>query len=190
MDRLRKILNEKVEISEHDWKFIASKLQIKNFKKKEFLIQKNTVEQNLYFILEGVFRIFIELPEKDVTSDFGFPNKFISSYSSFLTQTPSVACIQSLTKSQVIYITREDLHEIYNNTTCGESIGRIFAEEFFMYKSKRELSFMKDTPTERYLNLFKEQQNLIQEIPQKYLASYIGITPQALSRIRAKILSY
>lgn len=188
MDKLRKILQEKVEISESDWNFIASKLQTKDFKKKEFLITSNQIEQNIYFILEGVFRIFIELAEKDVTSDFGFPNKLISSYSSFLTQTPSVACIQSLTKSKVIFITREDLGEIYKNTSCGESIGRVFAEEFFMYKSKRELSFMKDSPTERYLNLFKEQQNLIQEIPQKYLASYIGITPQALSRIRAKIL--
>lgn len=187
MNRLRKILNEKVDISENDWAFIASKLQIKDFQKKDFLIQKNTTEQNIYFILKGVFRIFIELPEKDVTSDFGFPNNFISSYSSFLTQTQSVATIQSLTKSQVVYITKGDLHEIYKNTACGESMGRIFAEEFFMYKSKRELSFMKDSPTERYLNLFKEQQNLIQEIPQKYLASYIGITPQALSRIRAKI---
>ncbi|MDK2770758.1 MAG: cyclic nucleotide-binding domain-containing protein [Flavobacterium sp.] len=188
MDRLRKILNEKVAISENDWQYIASKLQEKEFKKKEFLISTHQVEQNIYFILEGVFRIFIELLERDVTSDFGFPNKLISSYSSFLTQTPSVACIQSLTKSKVIFINRDDLADIYKNTNCGESVGRIFAEEFFMYKSKRELSFMKDSPTERYLNLFKEQQNLIQEIPQKYLASYIGITPQALSRIRAKIL--
>ena len=187
MDNLKNILKEKVEISENDWKFIESKLQIATLKKKDFLTETNAIEQKIYFILEGVFRIYIELPEKDVTSDFGFPNKFISSYSSFLTQTQSVACIQSLTKSKVIFITREDLDEIYKNTSCGESIGRVFAEEFFMYKSKRELSFMKDSPTERYLNLFKEQQNLIQEIPQKYLASYIGITPQALSRIRAKI---
>lgn len=187
MERLHKILKEKVEISKTEWEFIESKLQTKEFKKKDFLIKTNTIEQNVFFILEGVFRIFLELPEKDVTIDFGFPLKFISSYSSFLTLTPSVACIQSLTKSKVIFISREDLIEIYKKTSCGESIGRVFAEEFFMYKSKRELSFMKDSPTERYLNLFKEQQNLIQEIPQKYLASYIGITPQALSRIRAKI---
>jgi CRP-like cAMP-binding protein len=187
MERLRTILNEKVAISENDWDFITSKLQTKDFKRKEFLIQSNTIEQNIYFIVTGVFRIYLELPDKDITLDFGFPDKLISSYSSFLTQTPSVVCIQSLTKSKVTFITREDLQDIYNNTSCGVSMGRVFAEEFFMYKSKRELSFMKDSPTERYLNLFKEQPNLIQEISQKYLASYIGITPQALSRIRSKI---
>lgn len=187
MERLRKILNEKVSISESDWEFISSKLYVKEYRKKDLLTVANSIEDKIYFVLEGVFRLFIELPEKDVTIDFGFPNKFLSSYSSFLTQTPSVACIQSLTKSKVIYITRADLHEIYKQTNAGESIGRAFAEDFFLYKSKRELSFMKDSPTDRYLNLQKEQQQLIQEIPQKYLASYIGITPQALSRIRAKI---
>ena len=187
MERLRKILSEKVSISESDWQFIASKLQEKEFKKKEFLITSNAIEDKVYFVLEGVFLLFIGLAEKDVTIDFGFPNKFLSSYSSFLTQTPSVACIQSLTKSKVIFISREDLFEIYNHTKVGESIGRIFAEEFFRYKSKRELSFLIESPTDRYLNLVKEQPQLIQEIPQKYLASYIGITPQALSRIRGKI---
>jgi CRP-like cAMP-binding protein len=187
VERLRKKLEEKVTISESEWKFIASKLEIKTYKKKEFLISTSAIENKIYFILEGVFRLFIDLPEKDITVDFGFPNNFISSYSSFLTQNPSVSCIQSLTKSKVIYITREDLHEIYEQTKVGESIGRIFAEEFFRYKSKRELSFLIDSPTDRYLNLVKEQQQLIQQIPQKYLASYIGITPQALSRIRGKI---
>lgn len=187
MERLRIKLEEKVIISESEWEFIASRLEVKTYKKKEFLIKSNTIENKIYFILEGVIRMFIDLPEKDITVDFGFPNNFISSYSSFLTQNPSVSCIQSLTKSKVIYITREDLDEIYKQTKVGESIGRIFAEEFFRYKSKRELSFLIESPTERYLNLVKEQQQLIQEIPQKYLASYIGITPQALSRIRGKI---
>jgi CRP-like cAMP-binding protein len=187
VEKLRIKLEEKVTISENEWDFIASKLEIKTYKKKEFLITSNAVENNIYFILEGVFRMFIELPEKDITVDFGFPNNFISSYSSFLTQTQSVSCIQSLTKSKVIYITRDDLQEIYEQTKVGQSIGRVFAEEFFRYKSKRELSFLMESPTDRYLNLVKEQQQLIQEIPQKYLASYIGITPQALSRIRGKI---
>lgn len=187
MEQLRNKLEEKVRIAESEWNFIASKLEVRTYQKKEFLMASNAVENKIHFILEGVFRMFIELPEKDITVDFGFPNNFISSYSSFLTQTPSASCIQSLTKSKVIYIAREDLYEIYQQTNIGESIGRIFAEEFFRYKSKRELSFLLDSPTERYLNLVKEQQQLIQEIPQKYLASYIGITPQALSRIRGKI---
>lgn len=187
MERLRKIIEEKIDISESDWEIILSKLQYQEIKKKDFLTSTSAIENKVYFILEGVFRLFIELPEKDVTIDFGFPNKFLSSYSSFLMQQPSVSCIQSLTTSKVIFITRNDLYDIYKETTAGEAIGRLFAEEFFRYKSKRELSFMMESPTERYLNLVKEQPQLILKIPQKYVASYIGITPQALSRIRRKI---
>ncbi|MVO07821.1 cyclic nucleotide-binding domain-containing protein [Flavobacterium sp. TP390] len=187
MERLRKIIAEKIDISESDWKIISSKLQFQEIKKKDFLTKANTIEDKVYFIIDGVFRLFIELPEKDVTIDFGFPNKFLSSYSSFLMQLPSVSFIQSLTTSKVIFITRKDLYDIYKETNAGDAIGRLFAEEFFRYKSKRELSFMMETPTQRYLNLVKEQPQLILKIPQKYLASYIGITPQALSRIRGKI---
>ena len=84
MDNLKNILKEKVEISESDWKFIESKIQIATLKKKDFLTETNAIEQNIYFILEGVFRLFIDLPEKDITVDFGFPNNFIKVSSAFL----------------------------------------------------------------------------------------------------------
>ena len=148
MERLRKIIEEKIDISESDWEIILSKLQYQEIKKKDFLTSTSAIENKVYFILEGVFRLFIELPEKDVTIDFGFPNKFLSSYSSFLMQQPSVSCIQSLTTSKVIFITRNDLYDIYKETTAGEAIGRLFAEEFFRYKSKRELSFMMSSSLE------------------------------------------
>ncbi|GLB51233.1 hypothetical protein NBRC110019_02720 [Neptunitalea chrysea] len=72
-------------------------------------------------------------------------------------------------------------------TPIGNLIGRLIAENLFIIKSKREISFLKETAEKRYLNLFNERPNVIKEIPLKYIASYIGITPQALSRIRKRI---
>ncbi len=187
MNELKNLLFHKTSISDSDWEILKQVLQEKSVEKNDFLLEAGKVERQIYFIKEGVFRIYLELPEKDITIDFGFPNELICSYSSLLTEKPSQVYVQSLSKSEVISITYKDLQEIYKTTDSGESIGRVFAEEFFLYKSAREFSFMKDSPTERYLNLFSEQPHLIQEIPQKYLASYIGITPQALSRIRAKL---
>ena len=66
-------------------------------------------------------------------------------------------------------------------------IGRRASEELFLKKSKRELSLLRDSAEERYLNLFEERPELLREIPLKYIASYIGVTPQALSRIRRRI---
>lgn len=187
MNSLRAFLEQKTDLSESDWLFFENHLQEKKVPKKTMLTQSNSIEQYVYFVTKGVFRFFIELPEKDITFDFAFPNDIMSSYTSFLTQNPSSAAIESLTEAEVLYINRSDLQRFYTETKNGQAIGRLFAEEFFMRKSKREISFLTLSPTERYVNLFKEQANLLQEIPLKYLASYIGVTPQALSRIRNRI---
>lgn len=79
------------------------------------------------------------------------------------------------------------MQEIYKETQIGNTIGRQASEELFLKKSQRELSLLNETAEQRYLKLFSEQPELIKEIPLKYIASYIGITPQALSRIRKRI---
>jgi len=79
------------------------------------------------------------------------------------------------------------LQEIYEKTEIGHFIGRKASEELFLKKSKREISLLKHSAEERYYRLFDERPELIQFIPLKYIASYIGVTPQALSRIRKRI---
>ena len=82
----------------------------------------------------------------------------------------------------------DDVQEIFNSTAIGNRIGRIATEELFLKKAKRELDLLNKTAEERYLSLFTERPELIKEIPLKFIASYIGITPQALSRIRKRII--
>ena len=84
-------------------------------------------------------------------------------------------------------ITYEDLQAVYDITSIGDRIGRKIAEELYLKKMKREMSLLEDTARKRYLDLMAEQPDLIRYIPQKYLASYIGIRPQSLSRIRKTI---
>ena len=84
-------------------------------------------------------------------------------------------------------ISYQDLQEVYETTQIGNLIGRLTAERLFYIKSKREQSLLNETPEQRYLNLFKERPELIHVIPLKYVSSYIGVTPQALSRIRKRI---
>ena len=80
-----------------------------------------------------------------------------------------------------------DLQKIYDETEIGNKIGRLASEDLFLKKSKRELSLLTETAEQRYLNLFSEQLHLLKQVPLKYIASYIGITPQSLSRIRKRI---
>ena len=132
-------------------------------------------------------RYYIPGEENDLSFGFSFGNEFTSGYDSFLSQKPSEYQIETLTPSVLWRISHNSLQEVYRLSGAGNIIGRLMAENLFIKKSARELSLLKDTAEQRYLNLFRERPNLIREIPLKYIASYIGITPQALSRIRKRI---
>lgn len=116
-----------------------------------------------------------------------FDSNFFSGYDSFITQRASSYSIETLTPTTLWRINYADLQTIYQETEIGNFIGRQASEALFLRKSKRELSLLNETAEQRYLNLFTEQPNLIKHIPLQYIASYIGITPQALSRIRKRI---
>jgi CRP-like cAMP-binding protein len=135
----------------------------------------------------GIVRFYIPKEDNDVTFTFGFEDNFISGYDSFLTRSPSTYNIETLTKTTLWRVTHHDLQDIYARTAMGNQIGRQASEELFLKKSKRELSLLNESAEQRYLNLFTEQPHLFEKVPLKFIASYIGITPQALSRIRSRI---
>lgn len=136
----------------------------------------------------GIVRYYIPKLENELTFTFVFSNSFVSGYDSFLTRKPSTFHIETLTNTILWRLSYIDLQTIYNETKIGNLIGRQASESLFLKKSKRELSLLNETAEQRYLNLFTEQPHLIQQIPLKYIASYIGVTPQALSRIRKRIV--
>jgi len=189
MQNFKDYLKSLVDINEPDWSFFSSFLQKMEVAKKTTLLSLGQIENYIYFIEEGKVRLFIpkEEEEKDITLGFSFKGELISAYDSFLTQTPSLYQLETLTKTTLWSISFNDLQEVYKNTAVGNTIGRFISEKLFLIKSKREQSLLNHTSEQRYLNIFKERPNLIEQIPLKYIASYIGVTPQALSRIRKRI---
>lgn len=176
-------------LSESDWEFIASCFEFKFFKKGSVITAFGQVEHYLSFVEDGVVRYFVPGEENDLTLHFAFGKEFISAYDSFLSRTPSEYALQALTDTSVWRIRYDKLQEVYRYTTDGNYIGRVIAERLFMAKNKRELSLLKFDARERYLRLMDEQPEVVRRIPLKYIASYIGVTPQALSRIRRQILN-
>lgn len=158
-----------------------------NLPKNTTITAKDKTEKHLYFVNEGIIRFFIPTDGSDITLGFVFKNEFATAYDSFITQTPSFYSIETLSNSTLWRISYNDLQLIYRSTECGNSIGRKMAEKMFLIKSQREHDLLTKTAEERYLDLFTQRPNLIREIPLKYIASYIGVTPQALSRIRKRI---
>lgn len=187
LDQIKNALNQLAPMSEEDWQFFSSKLQKKAAPKKHILIKTNVVEQYLSFLEKGIVRYYIPKEENDLTFAFIFEGEFCSAYDSFLTQTPSYYQIETLAPSVFWQLSYADLQAVYQQTTIGQEIGRRAAEQLFLKKAKREMALLHQSAEERYLALFQESPQLILQIPLKYLAAYIGITPQALSRIRKRI---
>tara|TARA_R110002111_G_scaffold38393_3_gene73109 strand:+ start:4151 stop:4720 length:570 start_codon:yes stop_codon:yes gene_type:complete len=189
VQQIKSYLDQIATISQLDWDFFMSKLQRRVIKKKAIFLKINAIENHISFIEAGVVRLFIpkENPKKEITFGFSFKDQFISAYDSFLTQKPSAYQLQALTETTILSITYNDLQAVYNNTQIGNLIGRLTAERLFLIKSKREQNLLNLTAEERYTKLFKERPELIKVIPLKYISSYIGVTPQALSRIRRRL---
>lgn len=164
-----------------------SKLVQVDFKKNDIILKAGQTENYLSFVEHGLLRFYVEKEDREITFDFAFAGNFTSGYSSFLTRDPSPFFIQALTDTSLWRIAYEDLQGIYKDSEKAQMIGRLAAEQLFIRKAKRELSFLIQSAAERYMHLLQEQPEMVQEIPLKYLASYIGITPQALSRIRKRI---
>ncbi len=187
MNEIRKFIDTISPMNDSDWAFFASKLQEVRLEKNTTISKIGKIENYLSFISKGIVRLYIPKEESDLTFGFVFDNEFVTAYDSFLTQSPSDYQIETLTETFLWKISIEDLQEVYNKTNNGNIIGRKMAEKMFLIKSKRELSLLNKTAEERYLDLFSSRPKLLQQIPLKYIASYIGITPQALSRIRKRI---
>jgi CRP-like cAMP-binding protein len=187
MNEIRKFIENITPINDSDWQFFSSKLQEVKLKKHSILLDFGEIENYLSFITKGIVRLYVPREESDLTFGFLFENEFVTGYDSFLTQTHSEYQIETLTETILWKISHEDLQEVYERTNSGNIIGRKMAENMFLLKSKRELSLLSKTAEERYLDLFSDRPKLFQQIPLKYIASYIGVTPQALSRIRRRI---
>ncbi|MFT7071204.1 Crp/Fnr family transcriptional regulator [Patiriisocius sp. Uisw_017] len=190
MQQIKTYLDQIATISKEDWGVFISKLKPQVIPKKSIFLKLNDIENTISFIEYGVVRLFIpkENQDKEITFGFSFKNQFISAYDSFLTQTPSAYQLQALTETSVLSITYSDLQDVYKTTQIGNLIGRLTAERLFLLKSKREQNLLNLTAEQRYVKLFKERPELLQVIPLKYISSYIGVTAQALSRIRKRVI--
>ena len=190
MHQIKAYLDQLATISNFDWNFFKSKLERRVISKKSIFLKVNETENHISFIESGIVRLFIpnDNPEKEITFGFSFKNQFVSAYDSFLTQSPSVYQLQALTDITILSLTYDDLQSVYKSTQIGNLIGRLTAEGLFLIKSKREQNLLNLSAEERYLSLFKERPELLKAIPLKYIGSYIGVTAQALSRIRKRLI--
>lgn len=154
--------------------------------KNEFLIKEGQICKHLYFLEKGCLRGFYNIDGKDVTQWFGFENDFATSFRSFIAQVPTAEYIHAVEDCMLWSITKDELNNLFENFNEIEKIVRLIYEQYYIRLEERYANAHFKTATERYENLLQNEPHILQRIPLGYIASYLGISQETLSRIRAK----
>jgi CRP-like cAMP-binding protein len=186
MTDILKYFNQ-IGINEKDLEQFLKLLKKKTYESGETILQNGETDGHLSFLKSGIIRFFVNNGDKELTFDFVFPNSFYCHYDSFYSRKPTQFNSEALTNIEIYTIHFDDLKSLFKSCEFAKDLSRVAVEKLLEKKVKRELSLLTKKPKERYLNLLKEQPKLIQYIPQKYLATYLGIVPETLSRIRKSI---
>ncbi|MCF2876426.1 MULTISPECIES: Crp/Fnr family transcriptional regulator [unclassified Tenacibaculum] len=152
-------------------------------KRNEFLVNQGDTNTNLYFVKEGSLRVFINDEVEEHTIRFGYRNSIITALDCFLTEHPTSFFIQALKKCELKVISKERYMRFINSTKEYEEIWKKLLESFVYQQIEREIDLITYSPQKRFERVFKRSPQVFQEIPQKYIASYLRMTPETLSRI-------
>jgi CRP-like cAMP-binding protein len=154
--------------------------------KNEYLVNEGKICRHLYFVQQGALRGYYTLDGKEITHWFSFEKNFVTSFHSFITQQPAVENIQLLEGSVLWAISKEKLTELFNKHHDIERLVRIATEKYYIRLEERFINAHFKTATERYENLMQQRPHIIERVPLGYIASYLGISQETLSRIRSR----
>ncbi|RIH62869.1 Crp/Fnr family transcriptional regulator [Mariniphaga sediminis] len=166
------------------WKSFTNLGEIITTEKDEILKSTGTTEKYLSFILKGSGGILLWNNNNFVCIDLCYEGEFFGDYMSFLNQQPTPLEVVTFEPSELFRISKTNFNKLSNNTEFGDKICRFASEALFVHKQQQQIDILTQTATERYVYLQTKHPKIIQRTPQKYIASYLGVTPQSLSRIR------
>lgn len=163
-------------------------LKIKSFKKGESFLEIGEIGNEVYFMLKGIARSYYRFPNGTEKTYFIYhENSIFTDSVSFISQKPATECLEAIEDMEVVAIEYEKLMDLFSKNHVLESIGRRISDTNFVFSQKRLRSMMNDDATLRYQKFKKYFGQISLRIPQNIIASYLGITPQSLSRLKREI---
>jgi CRP-like cAMP-binding protein len=175
--------------SELDWNKYRHLFEEITVPAKTTLLHEGEVSRQAFFIKKGCLRVWFDNDGKDVTFQFFFENQGVSSIESFNSGQPSLFSIESIEPSELLVISKPNMEWLIRELPGYQAYVQAHILQRMNHYARLFLSRIKNNPQERYLELLAENPHIIQRVPQHYIASYLGITPVSLSRIRNKVLA-
>jgi CRP-like cAMP-binding protein len=189
MHPLRAYIHRFVPLTDTEWEPLAAALVTKQIARKGYFVSQGSVAPELALVISGASRLFYTRPDgEEKTTFFFFENHLMGDYQSCLTGQPSTFSIQALSSLELITFPYAALQRLYEEWPVYERFGRKLAEYHLLGTDARLAELLLLSPEQRYQALLRSHKTkILERIPQQYIASYLGVTPVSLSRIRARV---
>lgn len=178
-------LNKFIPLNEADFnEIIKPHIQIRQYKKKEIITKTGEVENYFNFIVKGLVRKYFTKGAEDFITQISIEDQLIHSQESFYSRRPSNYFVDAIESSTLLSISYDSLNDIFATSAGMERLGRLIITSMMVLNDHWQMSLLKLSPRERFLNFMQSNAALLQRTPQKYLASLLNIQPETFSRFK------
>lgn len=188
-DLIYQYTSQMVNFTDREKAIFEDAFTYRHVPKKFMLVKEGETARELYFINRGLLRLYYTKEGEEITAFIFREGLFASSLDSFLQQSPGIQSLDTLEDCDLLVLTFDRLQELYEKLPKMNILTRKVAEQRFINAQRILSSFILDSPEERYRKFEAQNKDLLQRVPQHIIASYLGITPVSLSRIRKRIIS-
>ena len=177
-----------IYISKEDIKTVSERTRIVSIEKGTIFMKQGVPAKRLYFLISGTARLYVNHGTHETTIDFISWSEFVSTFVYVQNEVPSTVALDALTEVSALYWEKDDIVFLKKYTKVFNDIENVMLDSLLQWNLRREIEFRNLSPEERYLKLYENQPKVVQQVPLKYIASYLGIHQDSLSRIRKKII--
>lgn len=176
-----------VDFTDEEMDIIMSHFKPMNIPAGEYFADEGIVCKNIGFITKGYIRTYYEINEQEVTTMVLTKHNIVTAHTSFTLQRPSMSYIQAITDCELLVMSKESMEELYDRFPKWERLGRLITEQVYGYMESRVVDYLSLSPEDRYRKMLENDAKILKNVPLRYIASMLGITPETLSRIRNKV---
>jgi CRP-like cAMP-binding protein len=186
-DKFLKLIQFYTKLNTEEIDFFKNHIPIRSFKKNEVFFDEGKISKTIYFILNGCVRLFYNVNGNEKTAFFYTEGKFICAGESYTFNIPAKENYQALEDTVLMCLDKRAIEKMFTFSANLEIIARIAVEDELITCQQMIKSFVTKSPEERYNELLEKNSNLFQRAPQQYIASFLGVSPETLSRIKKRV---